>query len=400
MKALIFSILMAPALGFWDPFSFLSETRDQLVMSPASKLDAPVTLNETAVVQIHDNSHFPAIKIFATGGTIVSLGSLSTSNAGYSVNLTINELIDNIPELSSIANVTFQQIFNVGSNELTTLHVLTLRNKIRDALESDRYQGIVVTHGTDTLEETAFFLELTLDFDQPICLTGSMRPSTSISYDGLMNLYTAVVVSGEVSARSRGVLVTLNDRILNGVYATKSNSNSLDTFKNDEQGTLGMFVDDQINWFFSRPFKHTLSGMFANSDKLNNITSHEDLPDVIVLYAHQLLNMNHYMATLMSVKGVVLAGSGSGSWTDAGNRMLKDACRLMGIPVIYSTRNANGIVPISNLPSGEYAFPGAIASGYLNPQKARILLQLCLVEGYDLKQISEVFKLVHGGSRF
>ncbi|GMM36612.1 asparaginase [Saccharomycopsis crataegensis] len=361
-----------------------------------------VTQEETAVVQLNENWRFPSIKIFATGGTIASSGDSSTSNAGYSVNLTINDLVDNIPELSNLATVAFQQIYNVGSNEITSLHTLKLRNEILSSLKSGEYHGIVVTHGTDTLEETAFFLELTLDVKEPICLTGSMRPRTSISYDGLMNLYTSVLVASHESAVNRGVLVSLNDRIISGIYATKSNSNSLDTFKNDEQGTLGMFVDNQINWFISQPFKHRIAGLFAGSRRLLEIEHSFEMPEVLILFGYQSLNVEliELAVNHLNVKGIVLAGTGSGSWTDHGNMVLKRLSDTLGLPVIYSTRNANGIVPVGNLPNGKYKFQGAIAGGYLNPQKARILLQLCLIEGYSHERISEIFKLVYGGSRF
>lgn len=355
---------------------------------------------KTSSIQISDNKKFPSIKIFATGGTIVSASESSTSNAGYSVNLTIIDLVEHIPELNNIATLTFQQIYNVGSNELTTLHVLKLRNEIYSCLND--YDGIVITHGTDTLEETAFFLELTLDTKKPVCLTGSMRPKSSLSYDGLMNLYTSVLVASDTSSQNRGILVALNDRILSGIYATKSNSNSLDTFKNDEQGTLGMFVDDQINWFIDQPFKHRVSGLFSDSKKLLDIQYHYQLPEVIILYGYQSLNIEliELIVNNMNVKGLVLAGTGSGSWTDHGNMVLSKLSQKYNLPVIYSTRNANGIVPVSNLPSGEiFGYKGAIAAGYLNPQKARILLQLCLIEDYDIDMIAKVFNLVYGGSR-
>lgn len=357
--------------------------------------------DETVLIQINDDIRFPSIKIFATGGTIASSGDSTTSNAGYSVNLTINDLVENIPELSNVATLTFQQIYNLGSNELTTLHVLKMRNEILSSLNSNRYHGIVITHGTDTLEETAFFLELTLDVRQPIYLTGSMRPRTSISYDGLMNLYQAVSGAADKCSWNRGVLVALNDRILSGVYATKSNSNSLDTFKNDEQGTLGMFVDNIINWFVPQTFKHPISGLFANSQKLLSIQHSFELPEVLVLYGYQSLNIEliELAVNHLNVKGLVLAGTGSGSWTDHGNLVLQKISNKFNIPVIYSTRNSNGIVPVGNLPNGAFQYKGAVASGYLNPQKARILLQLCLIEEYSLDKIRETFKLVYGGSR-
>lgn len=354
---------------------------------------------EIASVLINDDTRYPSIKIFATGGTIASSGDSTTSNAGYSVNLTITDLLDNIPELSNVAKLTYQQIYNLGSNELTSLHVVKLRNEILQSLSDN--SGVVITHGTDTLEETAFFLELTLNSCKPVVITGSMRPRTSLLYDGLMNLYMAVSVASDKSSTNRGVLVALNDRVISGIYATKSNSNSLDTFKNDEQGTLGIFVDDTINWFVQLPYKHLIAGKFADSKHLLNIEHGFQLPEVLILFGYQSVNIEliELAANHLNLKGIVLAGTGSGSWTDHGNMALKRLSGQFNIPIIYSTRNSNGIVPVGNLPKGNFAYSRAIAAGYLNPQKARILLQLCIIEGYSIEEISSVFKLVSGGSR-
>ncbi|ODV61584.1 cytosolic L-asparaginase [Ascoidea rubescens DSM 1968] len=349
----------------------------------------------------YDNE-LPLVEIIATGGTIASSANCTLLTAGYSVNLTIENLVQKIPELKGLAHIETKQIFNIGSNELTSKNLVELREFIL-GLVGDREKkidGIVITHGTDTLEETSFFLEMTLKVSVPIVLTGSMRPSSALSSDGIMNLYQAVyVASRKQESLNRGILVNLNDRILSGFYISKGNANSLDTFKNFEQGNLGMFINNEIVWFIGNESRfNRLSGFFSNF-RLKGRGGH--LPEVIILYGYQELNpaLVELAITQLHARGIVLAGTGSGSWTEQGNLVALEASQKHGIPVVYSSRTLNGIVPIENLPvvvEGR-AFTHAIASGFLNPQKTRILLQLCLNENYSVDEIKRVFRNVYGG---
>ena len=338
----------------------------------------------------------PVIKVLGTGGTIASKGSSSHQTAGYKVDLTIEDLIKSIPDLSSTCILEYEQVLNVDSKEIGTPELLMLYDKIHQEIHN--YDGIVITHGTDTMEETAFFIQSTINTYKPIVFCGSMRPSTAISSDGPMNLYQAIVIASSPASRGRGVLVALNDRIGNGFYITKSNANSLDTFKSVGQGYIGNFVNNEIHFYYPA----------AKPMGLNYFNLHhpiKELPEVQIIYAHQGLNNKLIELTIneLNCKGLVLATMGAGSMSDETNKFLANLTESSKIPVVYSKRSMDGMVPIGSLPKivndGDRSidFNNSIAGGYLNPQKARILLQLCLHNEMDLDEIKKVFNGVYGG---
>lgn len=334
------------------------------------------------------NSSLPTVRIFGTGGTIASKGSTSATTAGYSVGLTVDDLIDAVPALKEVANLDYAQISNIGSNSLNYTHLIPLHHNISETLQSDEYNGAVVTHGTDTMEETAFFLDLTIDSPKPICIAGAMRPSTATSADGSMNLYQAVSIAASDRSQGRGTLITLNDRIASGFWTTKTNANTLDTFKATEQGYLGTFINNDIEYYYppARPEGYQYFD-------ISNVTDASEIPEVIILYSYQGLNpllIQHAVENL-GAKGIVLAGSGAGSWTNSGEAVNEEIVKKYNIPIVHSRRTMDGSVPKDDAP--EYG----IASGFLNPQKARILLQLCLHAGYSMDQIKTSFSSVYGG---
>lgn len=334
------------------------------------------------------NSSLPTVKIFGTGGTIASKGDTSATTAGYSIGLTVDDLIDAIPSLAEKANLDYLQISNVGSNSLNYTHLIPLHHNISETLASDDYDGAVVTHGTDTMEETAFFLDITLKSEKPTILVGAMRPSTATSADGPMNLYQAVSIAGSEEAKGRGTMITLNDRIASGFYTTKINANTLDTFKAQEQGYLGLFINDDIEFYYP-PVRPNGWHYFD----ISNVTDASEIPEVVILYSYQGLNPELVVQAVekLGAKGIVLAGSGAGSWTNTGDIFNKEMFDKYGIPIVASHRTADGSVPLGD--SDDYT----ISSGFLNPQKARILLQMCLYSGYSNDQIRTVFSGVYGG---
>lgn len=341
-----------------------------------------------------DNTKLPIIKVLGTGGTIASKGSSSYQTAGYEVDLTIEDLIKSIPDLSHTCELHFEQVFNLDSKEFGTKELIALHNKIQEDLPF--FDGIVITHGTDTCEETAFFLESTINTRKPIVICGSMRPSTSISSDGEMNLYQACVVAANKQSRGRGILVTLNDKIGSGYYITKSDANSLDTFKSLGQGYLGNFVNNEVHYYYppNRPTglqKFNLLG----EDELKDYNKYSNIP---ILYFHQ--NFNNELIELiikqLKVPGIVLATMGAGSLADSTNKLLAKLSTEYQIPIIYSKRSMDGSVSKGSLPkvsNKEYL----IAGGYLNPQKSRILLQLCLNDNLSIEQIRKIYKEGYGG---
>lgn len=338
----------------------------------------------------------PTIKVLGTGGTIASKGATAHQTAGYEVDLTIEDLISTIPDLSTTCNLEYEQVLNVDSKEMGTPELLLLHLKIIEDLS--KYDGFVITHGTDTMEETAFFLQLTVNTNKPIVLCGSMRPSTAISSDGPMNLYQAIVIAANRSSRARGVLVALNDRIGSGFHITKSNANSLDTFKSSNNGDLGHFVNNEIHYYFppAKPLGITYFHLTAGST----------LPEVPIIYAHQQLNNRLIQLAIdeLEAEGLVFATMGAGSLSAKTNDFTGRLAHSRGIPIVYSKRSQDGMVPKASLPVQFEAEDGTkspflnnIAGGYLNPQKSRILLQLCLRDRMNIPQIKDCFKGVYGG---
>lgn len=329
------------------------------------------------------------VKVLGTGGTIAAKGSSATQTAGYQVDLSIEDLVSQIPDLSSICALEYEQILNVDSKEIMPHHLLLLHKEILRAIHDDSYDGVVITHGTDTMEETAFFMQLTVDTPKPIVFAGSMRPSTAISADGPMNFYQAIVIASSPESRNRGVLVALNDTIGSGFYITKSNANSLDTFKSIGQGYLGTFVNDHVHYFYP-PVKP--SGVrFFDISKLENAR----LPRVDIFYGAQGFDPSvvNFVVEHFESQGVVFATMGAGSLSTGTNDALEKLYKKRHLPIIYSKRSMDGTVPHSSLPE----INGAIASGYLNPQKSKILLQLCLLKEMDLELIKLIFRGVYGG---
>lgn len=333
------------------------------------------------------NVTLPKVKIMGTGGTIASKGITSTTTAGYSVGLTVEDLIAAVPDIDTIANLEYVQISNVGSNSLNYTHLIPLYHNISETLESD-YNGCVVTHGTDTMEETAFFLDLTLNTSKPVALVGAMRPSTATSADGPMNLYQAVKVAGSDESIGRGSMIILNDRIGSAFWTTKQNADTMDTFRAFEQGYLGTIMNNEIEYYYPP----TRANGYHYFD-ISNVTDASEIPEVIILYSYQGLNPNLIKVAIeeLGAKGIVLAGSGAGSWTDSGEIINKEMYEKYNIPIVYSHRTMDGSVPKGDVP--DYG----IASGFVNPQKARILLQLSLYSGYNEEQIRTVFAGVFGG---
>ncbi|MCC8353480.1 MULTISPECIES: type II asparaginase [Bacillus] len=322
----------------------------------------------------------PNIKILATGGTIAGADKSKTSTTEYKAGVVgVESLIKAVPEMKDIANVSGEQVVNVGSTNIDNKTLLKLGKRVNKLLSSEDVDGIVVTHGTDTLEETAYFLNLIVKSDKPVVVAGSMRPSTAISADGPSNLYNAVKVAGAPDAKGKGTLVVLNDRIASARYVTKTNTTATDTFKSEEMGYIGTIADD-IYFHNEMTRKHTKDTEFS-------ISGLDKLPQVDILYGYQ--NDGSYLfdaAVKAGAKGIVFAGSGNGSLSDAAEKGAVSAVKK-GVTVVRSTRTGNGVVT----PNGDYVKNGLLASNSLNPQKARILLMLALTKTDDPKKIQDYF---------
>jgi L-asparaginase/Glu-tRNA(Gln) amidotransferase subunit D len=208
-------------------------------------------------IQTPINASLPNITIFATGGTIASQGTSNTQTTGYSIGLGVQQLVNAVPELLNISNIAGYQISNVDSGNINQTISLKLAQMINEELAKPEISGVVITHGTDTLEETAFFLESTVKSSKPVVCVGAMRPATALSADGPLNLYQAVVLAGSAAARDRGTMIVLNDRIGSAFYTTKNNANSLDTFYSTEAGTSLLFSSTPPKTNHPKPHRPT-----------------------------------------------------------------------------------------------------------------------------------------------
>lgn len=334
----------------------------------------------------------PRIKVLGTGGTIASKGSDASQTAGYHVDLTIQDMLTAIPDISGVCEIEYEQLCNVDSKDIDEATLYKIYKGVSDSLQS--FDGIVITHGTDTMSETAFFIESTIDTGEvPVVFVGSMRPSTSVSADGPMNLYQAICIAADRKSRGRGVLVSLNDQISSGYYITKTNANSLDTF-NVRQGYLGNFVNNEIHYYYppAKPIGcHKFKLKFDDSLVQPNTFV---FPKVCILYAHQAYPPQFIDFVADKYDGIVIATLGAGSLPAAVN----ERALQLELPVVYSKRSMDGMIPMANLPKNKSGSNNnIIASGYLNPEKSRILLQLCLASDYTVPEIRHVFSGVYGG---
>ncbi|TGO21062.1 hypothetical protein BPAE_0245g00120 [Botrytis paeoniae] len=329
------------------------------------------------------NASLPNITVFATGGTIAGSSSSNTATTGYTAGAVgILTLLDAVPEVLNVSNVAGVQISNVGSEDVTSSILLDLSKQINEVIcNDDTMSGAVITHGTDTLEETAFFMDATVNCGKPVVIVGSMRPSTAISADGPFNLLEAITVGVSPKAVGRGALVVLNDRIVSAYYVTKTNANTMDTFKAVEMGNLGTLISN-TPYFFYPPVEPT--GKIAYD--ISNVT---EIPRVDILFANQdMHNDTLYNAVSSGAKGIVIAGAGAGGVSTSFNYAMEDVINRLNIPIVQSTRAPNGEVPLSDI-SSETALH--IASGYLNPQKSKVLLGILLALEKNSTEISEAF---------
>ncbi len=330
------------------------------------------------VAQPQTAAALPHVAVLATGGTIAGTGGSDTQTTGYKPGvLTADTLLKSVPSLGNVAQVSGEQVSNVGSDNITNELLLKLAKRVNQLLAQPEIAGVVITHGTDTLEETAYFLNLVAKSDKPVVVTGSMRPSTAISADGPSNLLQAVTVAASPEARGRGVMIVLNDRIGSARYTTKTNADSLDTFKGLDAGYLGTLID-LVPHFETRVTKqHTTATPFDTS-KL------DALPEVDIVYGYQ--NDGGFMydaAVAHGAKGIVVAGVGAGSESLLVLPSIKKAIDR-GVVVVRSSRTGSGFVP------KDPAYLGLLGDS-LNPQKARILLMLALTVTKDQSRIQEMF---------
>jgi len=326
----------------------------------------------------------PKIKVLATGGTIAG-AQASQADAGYkSGTFSVEDLIKAVPQLKNIAEMSGEQVANIGSQTMNHEVWLKLANRVNEVLSSAQVDGVVITHGTDTMEETGYFLSLVVKSDKPVVLVGSMRPATAISADGPINLYNAVALAASPDAKGRGPLVILNDTIHYAREAQKMHTTRMDTFASPNRGIAGMMNTGKAFFFSANSARHTTRSEFS----LEGLTV-SSLPRVEVVYSYANLGGDIIDAMVeKGAKGIILAGVGDGNTTDAALAALEKAAKN-GVAVVRCSRTGSGVVD-RNVEVNDDKL-GFIAGMELNAQKARILLMLGLTRTSDPKKLQEYF---------
>lgn len=322
------------------------------------------------------------IVILATGGTIAGAASSGTQAAYTSGAVTIDAMIAAVPGIRDMANIKGEQISNVGSQDMSFDIMLKLAKRINELMKSSDVDGFVVTHGTDTMEETAFFLNLVVKGDKPVVMVGSMRPSTAVSADGPLNLYNAVGVAVDPNARGRGVLVVMNDWIHGAHSLTKTSTTAVQTFMSPLRGVVGVATYGKNDFYNTPQWKHTSGSEFS-------IDGVSKLPRVDIIFACADMSPDLIDASVANgAKGIVIAGVGNGNMNKASLDAAANAVKK-GVVVVRSSRVATGSVG-RNVEVNDDQL-GFVASDELNPQKARLLLSLALLKQRSNAEIQNLF---------
>ncbi|MGE0816368.1 MAG: asparaginase [Vicinamibacterales bacterium] len=328
----------------------------------------------------------PHVHLVATGGTI------SNRDGGR---LTAEELAESMPGLDRVARLTYEQFANVASSQLTLDQWLRLARHVNELFAGDAaLAGVVVTSGTDTLEETAFFLHLTVRDPRPVVVVGSMRNPSTLGYEGAANLLEAVRVAAEPSARGKGALVVLNDEINSARDVTKTDALRLQTFRSPTHGVLGIVDRDRVTFFREILQRHTSKSEFD----LAGVTA---LPRVDVVLVYQGASGDVIKALVdLGAKGIVVAGAGAGATSGDQNDGL-DYAASKGVFIVTATRTGAGrIAPPrgqgqgngpSLTPAQQRRRAFTISAEDHIPVKARILLMLALTKTSDRDEIQRIF---------
>ena len=322
------------------------------------------------------------VVVLATGGTIAGAGASAMNSATYSAaKVPVDKLLAGLPELSKVANVRGEQVFQIASESFTNDNLLILAKRVSALVKQADVDGVVITHGTDTLAETAYFLNLTVHTNKPIVVVGSMRPGTALSADGALNLVNAVTVASAKDAEGKGVFVTMNDEIQTARDVNKDVNIKTGAFQS-QWGPLGMVVEGKNYWFRAPAKRHTMQSEF----NIDNISS---LPPVEIVYGYGNVPRTAIDAFVgTGTKAIIHAGTGNGSVADRIVPALQQA-RSKGVQVIRSSRVPYGFV-LRNAEQPDDKYDWVVAHD-LRPEKARLLAALALTKTNDPKEIQRIF---------
>jgi L-asparaginase len=322
----------------------------------------------------------PKITILATGGTIAG-AQASQAEYGYKAgSFKVEDLINAVPQMKELADISGEQVVNIGSQDMNDEVWLKLGKRVNEVLQSA--DGVVITHGTDTMEETSYFLNLVVKSDKPVVLVGSMRPATAISADGPMNLYNAMAVAADAKAKGRGVLVMINDYAFPARTVAKINTSNVDAFRSPNRGPAAIVNTGKITWLEVAGGKRGAQSEFS----IANVNA---LPRVDIIYGHANMSPDLIDAAVAAgAKGIVLAGVGDGNATTPAIDKLT-AVAKKGVVVVRSSRIVSGLTYRNNEVNDDKL--GFVASLELNPAKSRVLLQQALLVTKDPVQIQRMF---------
>ena len=322
------------------------------------------------------------VTILAVGGTVAGSGPGSLDASYTSGTVTVDKLIAAVPDINKIATIKGEQISNIGSQEMNNEVWFKLANRVNELLTSGKADGVVITHGTDTMEETAYFLNLVVKSDKPIVMVGAMRNSGSLSADGPLNIFNAVNVAMNKEAVGKGVMVVMNDEIHAAREVTKTNTTAVDTFKSPNSGKIGTVFYGNVKFYMNPTRKHTVNSAF-------DITKIKELPRVDIIYSHSNDNPDFVnVAVKNGAKGIINAGMGNGNPFPNALEALGEAVKA-GVVVVRDSRVGSGETTLNGeVDDGKYGF---LASDNLNAQKARVLLMLALTQTTDKAKIQELF---------
>jgi L-asparaginase len=335
-----------------------------------------------ALAQAAPAGPLPNVVVLATGGTIAGAAA-SDVQAGYtSGQVGVEQLLAAVPQAKKLASLRGEQISNIGSQDMNDEVWMKLATRINALVAMPDVAGVVITHGTDTIEETAYFLNLVVKSSKPVVLTAAMRPSTALSADGPLNFYNAVAVAANKDAAGRGVLVVVNDWIHGAASLTKTSTTAVQTFLSPARGLIGTVAYGTPEWYRGPVGKNTANSEFS-------VDANTVLPRVDIIMASE--NMDGALinaAAAAGAKGIVVAGVGNGNMTKSALDALAAQAKK-GIVCVRSSRVVTGNVG-RNVEVDDDKL-GLVASLDHNPQKARVLLRLALTKTSDPKAIQRYF---------
>ncbi len=327
----------------------------------------------------------PCVRLLATGGTIA--GAHTTGRGYRAAALSIDALVAAVPQLATLARIDVEQVAKLGSQDMTEAVWRKLAARVQRAVDDPALAGVVITHGTDTMEETAYFLNLVVRTEKPVVLVGAMRPATAMSADGPMNLFNAIAVATAPAARGRGVLVVANDEIHFAREVAKTNTTQLGTFASGQRGLAGLVNSGRPHFYAPPVRRHTAASEFA--PLIAASVSERTLPRVDLIFAHAGMDRALIDAAVAAgARGLVIAGVGDGNLGATALVACAEAAKK-GVAIVRASRTGGGVVE-RNIEIDDDRL-GFIAADELNPQKARVLLMLGLTRTRDPRALQEMF---------